>query len=94
MLDPWQHESGGGGNMLRNIVLVGLLMLPGAFLIHGLACFHPRLRKEIVRLSELSVPLTKAGHAYAGIRARLLLHLGHPPEALRTLQGSTVSRNP
>jgi hypothetical protein len=64
--------------MLRNTALVGLLMVPGAFLILGLACLHPRLRKEIVRLGGLSSPLAKAGRAYTGIRARLLLHPGHP----------------
>jgi hypothetical protein len=70
--------------MLRSTVLVGLLMLPGAFLILGLACIHPRPRNEIVRVSGLSGPLAMAGHAYTGIRARLLLHRGHPPEASRT----------
>lgn len=69
--------------MLRSTVLVGVLMLPGAFLILGLACIHPRLRKEIVGLSGLSSPLTKAGRAYSGIRARLLSHPGHPGEASR-----------
>lgn len=58
--------------MLRNTVLVGLLVLPGAFLILGLACLHPRLRKEIVEFSGLSSPLTRAGRSCAGIRARLL----------------------
>ncbi len=71
MLDPARHESGVRGNMLRNTVLVGLLILPGAFLILGLACLHPLHRKKIVRLSELSRPLAKAGHAFGGILAKL-----------------------
>jgi hypothetical protein len=50
--------------MLRSTVLVGLLMLPGAFLILGLACIHPRLRKEIVRLGGLSSPWTKTAHTF------------------------------
>ncbi|MFM0038518.1 hypothetical protein PQQ73_27395 [Paraburkholderia strydomiana] len=53
--------------MLRSTVLVGLLMLPGAFLIVGLACIHPRLRKEIVRQSGLSSPLTKTVHFYTAL---------------------------
>jgi hypothetical protein len=47
-------------------------MLPGAFLIVGLACIHPRLRKEIVRQSGLSSPLTKTVHFYTALRTRLL----------------------
>ena len=58
--------------MLRSTVLVGLLMLPGAFLILGLGCIHPRLRKEIVRLGGLSSPWTKTAHTYAALRARPL----------------------
>lgn len=58
--------------MLRSTILVGFLMLPGAFLVLGLACIHPRLRREIVNFSGLSSPLTKAGRSCAGIRARLL----------------------
>jgi hypothetical protein len=46
-------------------------MLPGAFLVLGLACIHPRLRREIVNFSGLSSSLTKAGRSCAGIRARL-----------------------
>jgi hypothetical protein len=72
--------------MLRSTVLFGLLMLPGAFLILGLACIHPRLRKDIVRLSGLSGPLTKAGRAYTGIRAKMPLHPGHPGGASRRLR--------
>jgi hypothetical protein len=56
--------------MLRSTVLVGLLILPGAFLILGLACIHPRLRKEVIRFSGLSSPLTTAVHSCAGLRAR------------------------
>ena len=62
--------------MLKSAALVGLLMLPGAFLVLGLACIHPRLRKEIACLSGLHAPLAKAGHAYSGIRARVLSHDG------------------
>jgi hypothetical protein len=47
-------------------------MLPGAFLVLGLACIHPGLRREIVNFSGLSSSLTKAGRSCAGIRARLL----------------------
>lgn len=58
--------------MLRSSILVGVLMLPGAFLILGLACIHPRLRKEIVHISGLSSRLTQAGRSYEGMRARWL----------------------
>jgi hypothetical protein len=58
--------------MLRNTALIGLLMLPGAFLILGLACIHPRLRKEIFRLSGLSNPLPEAARFCARWRAKLL----------------------
>jgi hypothetical protein len=63
--------------MLKSTLLIGLLMLPGGFLILALACIHPRLRKEIVSFSGLSSPDTKAGRAYTRIRAKLLLHASH-----------------
>lgn len=80
--------------MLRNTVLVGLLTLPGAFFVLGLACLHPQLRKEIVRRSGLSSPLTKTGRAYTGTRARLPLHPGHPGGASRSLRNLMGTRNP
>ncbi|TXC84103.1 hypothetical protein FRZ40_27725 [Paraburkholderia azotifigens] len=70
--------------MLKSAAIVGLLILPGAFFVLGLACIHPRLRRQIASLSGLSAPLTRAGHAYSGIRARLPLHRGHPARKPRT----------
>jgi hypothetical protein len=71
--------------MLKSAALVGFLMLPGAFLVLGLACIHPRLRRQIACLSGLSDPLTHAAHAYSGIRARLLLRVNQPAQAARDL---------
>ncbi|TGP40054.1 hypothetical protein EN871_30280 [bacterium M00.F.Ca.ET.228.01.1.1] len=59
--------------MLRSAILVGLLLLPGSFFVLALACVHPRLRKEIVRMSRLSNPLTQAGLVHARMREKLLL---------------------
>ncbi len=64
--------------MLKSAAVVGLLILPAAFFVLGLACIHPRLRKQLVALTGLSTPLTRAGHAYAAIRARLPSHSAHP----------------
>ncbi len=64
--------------MLKSAAIVGLLMLPGAFFVLGLACIHPSLRRQIASLSGLSAPLTRARDKYSGIRARLQLHRTHP----------------
>jgi hypothetical protein len=65
--------------MLRCAILVSLLLLPGSFLVLGLACIHPRLRKEIVRMGGLSHPLNRAGLAHARMREKLQLRPAHRP---------------
>ncbi len=57
--------------MFRRVVFFGLLMMPGSFLLLGAACIHPRMRREILRIGGLSVPISRIGLAYAGMRRRL-----------------------
>lgn len=63
--------------MLKSAAIVGLLILPGAFFVLGVACIHPRLRRQIASLSGLSAPLTRARDAYLGVCTRLPLDRAH-----------------
>lgn len=54
--------------MLRRVLFIGLLMLPGSFVVLSMACVHPRLRRKIVQMAGLSRPLECVGRAYSAAR--------------------------
>ncbi len=56
--------------MFRRALFIVLLTLPGSFVVLGLACVHPRVRRQVVELVGLSDPLERVGRAYAAARRR------------------------
>lgn len=69
-LQAWKYGRQRGDAMLKRALFIGLLMLPGSFVVLGLACGHPRLRREILQLSGLSRPLERVSRAYVAVRWR------------------------
>ncbi|WP_343675496.1 hypothetical protein [Paraburkholderia heleia] len=57
--------------MFRRIIFFGLLMLPGSFLILGVACIHPRMRMEIMQLGGFLNSINRTGFSCAVVRRRL-----------------------
>lgn len=53
--------------MFKRILFVGLLALPGSFLVVGVACLHPGLRKEIMRMSGFSEPFMRFSRTFSRV---------------------------
>lgn len=56
--------------MLKRVIFIGFLILPGACIVLVVACAHPRLRKAIIGIAGLSGPLDRMGYMYALLSRR------------------------
>jgi len=56
--------------MFRRALFIVLLTLPGSFVVLGVACIHPWVRRQLVELAGISNPLAQIGRVYAATRRR------------------------
>ncbi|MBB5428974.1 hypothetical protein OKW33_006171 [Paraburkholderia atlantica] len=49
--DETVREAQTGFSMLKRILLIGFLALPGSFVVVSLACVHPRVRARLAELA-------------------------------------------
>jgi hypothetical protein len=57
--------------MFRRLIFIGVLMLPGSFFVLGIACVHPRMRREMMQFGGLAGSINRLRLAYVEVWRRL-----------------------
>ncbi|PMS36649.1 hypothetical protein C0Z20_11110 [Trinickia symbiotica] len=54
--------------MFKRALFIVLLTLPGSFVVLGVACVHPWVRRELVQLAGISGPLERVASVCAAAK--------------------------